>query len=327
MNKLLSLLLFVAFISCTSPSTHTDELTKHPLPSWNDTKLKAKIISFVVSVSDPYSDDFVPPTDRIAVFDNDGTLWTEKPQYIPVILESAYIKDQYTKRKEWQKDTVFTAIANNDFSIIKKYNTGFLLNKIFGSHAGDKEEDYKDFAYQVLSNTKHSKFNRPLKELTFVPMVELVHYLQEHEFKVFIVTGGEISSVRTVSEEIYNIPKENVVGTSINYKYISDKKGVYIERESTINSFNDGPVKPANIELHIGKKPIFAAGNSDGDYQMMEYTLSGNSHSMAILVNHDDEEREFSYMHGTEKAVADAEAKGWDVVSMKHEFKQIFSNP
>ena len=155
-------------------------------------------------------------------------------------------------------------------------------------------------------------------------MVQLVHYLQEKDFKVFIVTGGEITSVRTVSEEIYNIPKEMVVGSNVDYKYLADESGVYIIRQEQINSANDKHIKPTNIELHIGRKPIFAAGNSDGDYEMMEYTLSNELPAMAILVHHDDEEREYRYVKGTEKAITDAEEQGWFVISMKNDFKEIF---
>ncbi len=325
--KYTSLLVLILLLSCAPKSPQKEQPLQHPLSTWNDSNLKAKIISFVVSVSDQYSEHYVAPEDRIAVFDNDGTLWTEKPLYIPVELEFDYIKKNYASKPDWQKDSFFKAIANNDYSVLKDYETPKLISKVFGAHAGQKEEDYKKFVYNTLSTKQHEKFNRPLKELTFVPMVELVHYLQEHEFKVFIVTGGEISSVRTISEEIYNIPKENVVGSNMDYQYVSSSKGTYIQRKASIHSVNDGPIKPVNIELHIGRKPIFAAGNSDGDYQMMEYTLSGKGPAMAILVNHDDAEREYSYMSGTEKAIADAPEKGWFVVSMKHDFKQIFSNP
>jgi hydroxymethylpyrimidine pyrophosphatase-like HAD family hydrolase len=162
------------------------------------------------------------------------------------------------------------------------------------------------------------------KHLTYDPMVELVTYLQESDFTVFIVTGGEIDFVRSVSEEIYNIPPEMVVGSNVKYEYVSNNDGVELIRTKELNSANDKYVKPPNIQLHIGKKPIFAAGNSDGDYEMMEYTLSGNGPAMAILVHHDDAEREYVYMHGTEKAIEDAKAQGWYVVSIKEDFKEVF---
>ncbi len=263
--------------------------------------------------------------DRIAVFDNDGTLWCEKPLYIPIELEIQYIKNQYPSKPEWQNDKLFTGIVNDDLSVLGEYETVDLIHKLFATHDGQKEADYSATCYETLSNVKHRKFARPLKEMTFSPMVQLVKYLQDNKFKVYIVTGGEITSVRSVSEEIYNIPKENVVGSSVVLEYISDETGSYLVRTGKIQSANDKQIKPTNIELHIGKKPIFAAGNSDGDYQMMEYTLSNSLPSLAMLVNHDDEEREYSYMKGTEKAVADAPAKGWLVVSMKNDFKEIFA--
>lgn len=328
MNKLVLFWVLIALISCTSPSeqaTTTSLVESDALSLWNEGEVKTAITDFVKNVCDQSSADYVKVENRIAVFDNDGTLWCEKPLYIPVELELAYIKSEFANRPEWQDDKLFKGIAEGDLSVLADYDTGALIAKLFGAHDGQKENDYKDFVYQTLSSVQHSKFNRPLKEMTFSPMVQLVHYLQANDFKVYIVTGGEIASVRTVSEEIYNIPKENVVGSSVVLEYVSDDTGVYLRRTSKINSANDKQVKPTNIELHIGRKSIFAGGNSDGDYQMMEYTLSGEGPSMAILVNHDDEEREYSYMHGTEKAVEDAAAKGWYVVSMKDDFKEIFA--
>ena len=325
-NKMI--FLFAAFlflVSCSNTNEPQQQQVKSdPLSSWNDGEVKTAITAFVEKVSNESSADFVQVEDRIAVFDNDGTLWVEKPIYIPVELEMAYIKSEFANRPEWSDDKLYSGIANDDLSVLGEYSTGELIGKLFAANKGQKEEDYKDFVYHTLSSVQHSKFNRPLKEMTFAPMVQLVNYLQENDFKVYIVTGGEITSVRTVSEEIYNIPKENVVGSSVVLEYVSDDTGTYLVRTGKIQSANDAQIKPPNIELHIGRKPIFAAGNSDGDYQMMEFTLSNDKPSMAILVHHDDEAREYSYMHGTEKAVEDAAEKGWHVVSMKDDFKEIF---
>ncbi len=322
-NYSLLILLTVLLLNC---KVTTEPLkTEDPLSLWNDGKVKTAIIDFVQKVTDETSADFVAEKNRIAVFDNDGTLWNEKPLYIPVELEMVFIQQNYSAKPEWKNDELYTGIANDDLSVLSKYSTGELIGKLFATHDGQKEEDYKKFVYETLSTVQHSKFNRPLKEMTYSPMVQLVDYLQDNEFNVFIVTGGEITSVRTVSEEIYNIPKENVVGSSVVLEYVTDDNGSYLVRTAKIQSANDQQVKPTNIELHIGRKPIFAAGNSNGDYEMMEYTLSGDGPSMAILVNHDDDQREYSYMHGTEKAVEDATEKGWYVVSMKNDFKEIFA--
>ncbi|WP_346859176.1 HAD family hydrolase [uncultured Draconibacterium sp.] len=325
----LLIILSVFLFSCQTtvenkPADNTDT-TQEPLSLWNNSEVKTAIVEFVEKVTDENSADFVPVKERIAVFDNDGTLWNEKPLYIPVEIELAYIKKVFPERPEWKDDRIYSAIAEDNLAVLKDLGTAELATKLFAAHKGQKEEDYKTFVYETLSTVKHRKYNRPLKEVTYSPMVELVGYLQANCFNVYIVTGGEITSVRTVSEEIYNIPKENVVGTSVNCKYISNDSGIYIEREAEISSNNDKQVKPVNIELHIGRKPIFAAGNSDGDYQMMEYTLSGRGPSMAILVHHDDEVREYTYMHGTENAIKDAAEKGWFVVSMKNDFKEIFA--
>jgi phosphoglycolate phosphatase-like HAD superfamily hydrolase len=316
----------LALVACQPTTTKVEVKSNEPVLSlWNETEVKTAIIDFVGKVTDENSADFVPEKERIAVFDNDGTLWNEKPLYIPVEIELAYIKSEFPNQPEWQNDKMYSAIANDNLAVLQEYSNAELATKLFAAHAGQKEEDYKAFVYNALSTINHREYNRPLKELTYSPMVELVDYLQANGFNVFIVTGGEITSVRTVSEEIYNIPIENVVGSSVGYKYIVKGDEKYIERQAGINSNNDKHVKPTNIELHIGRKPIFAAGNSDGDYEMMEYTLAGDGPSMAILVHHDDEEREFSYMSGTEKAVEDADKQGWYVISMKNDFKEIFA--
>ena len=275
-------------------------------------------------MTDPGSTDFVPVTDRIAVFDNDGTLWNEKPLYIPLEYEISYIKELVKRKPEFKENVLFRELAAGNLAILKDYDSFDLIHALFAAHDGQHEEDYNESVYNFLTYAKHPRFERPYKEMVYQPMVGLVDYLQANEFNVFIVTGGEISFARTVSEEIYNIPAENVIGSSIQFRYVSDSSGAYIIRTGKIISANDKHIKPANIELHIGKKPIFAAGNSDGDYEMMEYTLSGEGPSMAILVHHDDEEREYNYMKGTEKAVQDAETKGWHVVSMKNDFRIIF---
>lgn len=296
----------------------------HKLSKWTDSTVRDAIVEFVETVTDKKSPNYVEVKDRVAVFDNDGTLWCEKPFYIPVEIELAYVKEYFFKNPEWQSDPLFSGIAEGDLSVFLGVSTAELIQKLFGAHEGQPEEEYKAFVYESLSSIIHSEHHRPLKEMTYAPMVQLVHYLQSHDFEVYIVTGGEITSVRTVSEEIYDIPKQNVIGSSVDYEYVVDENGKRIIRKGTINSANDKQVKPTNIELHIGRQPIFAAGNSNGDYEMMEYTLANPLPSMAILVNHDDEKREYHYMHGTEKAVEDAEEQGWYVVSMKNDFKVIF---
>ncbi len=320
------LILTQLIVSCSNPHINENMEEEVVLSAWNDTPVKAEIVHFVNSVTNESSEDYVPEEDRVAVFDNDGTLWCEKPLYIPVELAFAHIIRVYPSKPEWKEDGFYTAIYNGDLSLLKSYSTTELGMKLFAANDGQKEEDYKAEVYNALSTIQHKRFQRPLKELTYLPMVQLVHYLQKNGFQVYIVTGGEISSVRTVSEEIYNIPKQNVVGSSVKYTYASEGNNSFLVRTSEINSANDKQVKPTNIELHIGRKPIFAAGNSDGDYQMMEYTLSGEGPSMAILVHHNDSVREYDYMHGTEKAVADAESKGWKIVSMKDDFKNTFAS-
>ncbi len=319
---LFAIVLIGALFSCTA--SIKESKTKAELSHWNDTPLKSEIIEFVLSVTSSDSPEFVAQEDRIAVFDNDGTLWTEKPMYIPLEYEVDYLKTEVEKNPELQQNHLYSEIAKGNLSVMKEFSSFDLINYLFATHKGQKEADYENSVYRFLSEEDHPKFKRPYKELVYQPMLELISYLQHNNFKVFIVTGGEISFVRTVSKEIYNIAPENVIGSSVVLEYVSDSGGTYLVRTDKIQAVNDKHFKPANIGLHIGKKPIFAAGNSDGDYEMMEYTLSGDGPSMAIIVNHDDVEREFSYMHGTEKAIAHADSIGWHIVSMKKEFTSIF---
>ncbi|WP_439184843.1 HAD family hydrolase [Carboxylicivirga taeanensis] len=315
----------IFLLACT-PSKKQNPQHTNPLPSWNNTHSKELILSFVKRVTEPSSEAFVPIENRIAVFDNDGTLWNEKPLYIPIEYEINYIKESAQSNPALLDNELYKGLAEGNLAILQKYSTFDLINQLFAAHNNQDETEYKQSVYRFLSKNHHPQHNRPFKEMIYQPMVELVHYLQQHNFEVYIVTGGEITFVRTISKEIYNIPVENVIGSSVKLNYISDEQGVRLIRTGSIQSANDKHVKPCNIELHIGKKPIFAAGNSDGDYEMMEYTLSGDTPSMAILLHHDDAKREYSYMHGTEKAVEDADIKGWHVISMKNDFNQIFPN-
>lgn len=322
----------VAYISLLLPLIYScgqhvssSQNNNNQLNLWNNTDAKAAIINFVQSVTDQNSVDFVPQSKRIAVFDNDGTLWIEKPLYIPVEFKLNHIKNNFNTEPTWQDNELYKNIASGNLNILKEYSSGELLNGLFASHNGQSQKAYKKESYDFLSLKKHPRFKKPFKEMTYSPMVQLIEYLQNNNFSVYIVTGGEITFLRTVSSEIYNIPMENVIGTSIRLDYKTTTTGNSLIRTGTIQSANDRQVKPTNIDLHIGQKPIFAAGNSDGDYEMMEYTLSNEDPSMAILIHHDDDEREYKYMHGTEKAIKDADKKGWYVISMEKDFKEIFS--
>jgi len=321
----LALIIISSFWACTQAPENSGEVNTDPLPSWNEGANKTAILDFVDKVTDVNSKSFVPVEDRIAVFDNDGTLWIEKPLYIPIEFEMAWLKVESENNPEILNNTLYKGLATGDLSVLKEYDTFQLIEQLFAAHAGQETGDYINDSRMFLDTALHQRYNKLYKHLTYNPMVELVSYLQENDFDVFIVTGGEIDFLRSVSEEIYNILPENVIGSSVKYKYLSSADDVELIRTKELNSANDKFVKPTNIQLHIGKKPIFAAGNSDGDYEMMEYTLSGEGPSMAILVNHDDEDREYVYMHGTEKAIKDAKLKGWHVVSMMEDFKSVFS--
>ena len=232
-----STLIIATLLSCSSQPNET--LQKEELNNWNNTALKHEIINFVNAVTTPNSPDFVAEEDRIAVFDNDGTLWNEKPLYIPVEYELAYLKEAVPQNPELQKNSFYTEIAKGNLAVMKDFSSFDLVNLLFTSHNGQKEADYENSVYTFLSEKQHPKFKRPYKTLVYQPMVELVQYLLNNSFKVYIVTGGEISFARTVSKEIYNIEPENVIGSSVQLKYVSDTSGTYLMRTDKIQSVND----------------------------------------------------------------------------------------
>jgi len=308
---------FLIFITCSG--IYAQEL----LPSWNDGAVKKSIIQFVERVTDKNSSDYVPPEDRIATFDNDGTLWVEKPLYIQFEYEFARIhkiaeNNPYLREIEPYK-SIYTGNKANLFSMTLED----LVFLILGTHKGTFESAYEKESKSFLETQIHSKFKRPYRELTYLPMVELIHYLQENNFKVYIVSGGDVGFMRAFSEDIYNIPVENVIGTYCKYEFRSVEGKTEIIRGDML-SLNNDKVKPENIELFIGKKPVFAFGNSDGDIEMLQYASNNEYPSLCLTLHHDDEEREYSYDKDAEKILAIAEKNNWFVVSIKDDFKKVF---
>lgn len=293
------------------------------LPSWNNENSKQKIIEFVNKVTNPSSSTFVPPQDRIATFDNDGTLWIEQPLYIPFAFHLEYLYEQLeadpnlSTKLPYSELSKHDSITNEDLEEIH----GLFVSSLT-AYPNISQEEYLKKSKNFLDNTIHPRFNVPVKELTYKPMVELVHYLQENDFTVYIVSAGFQGLMRSVSEEIYNIDKENVIGTHPEFLFKNTENGPVLIRQSTLASFNDGGEKPVNIQKHIGKKPIFACGNSGGDIEMLLLTHQHENH-FACMLNHDDKEREYYYLNSA--ALAESQKNGWTVISMKDDFKTIFS--
>jgi phosphoglycolate phosphatase-like HAD superfamily hydrolase len=306
------------------------------LSSWNDGASKSAVLDFVKQVTTSGSPTFIPPADRIVTFDNDGTLWLEKPLYIQLqhglqaIGKAAAEKPELRARQPfkavYEKDMAWLGKAAADYAKGDPSSVFILVSGLTEVLEGVTVESFMAEVKEFLSNAQDPRFKKAYKQLTYKPMVELVHYLQENGFQVFITSGGGRDFIRAVSEEIYNIPRSMVIGSTVNFKYAEDSQGVtQVMRTKEIEQpIDDGPGKPPHIHRAIGRRPIMAAGNSDGDIHMLKYARGHKAPSLALLVHHDDAEREYAYDGGSEKALQLAAQDGWVVVSMKNDWKTVF---
>jgi len=298
------------------------------LSLWNNGPARRAILDYVSVVTSPDSPDFVPPADRIATFDNDGTLWCEKPAYTQLFFAIQRLKELAAADPNLLEQAGYKAAANGDlayFASLYPGNLTELRQLLFDTHAGMDQTEFVAQAAAFLSKVMHPRYGVPFKQLTYQPMVQLIRYLEAHDFKVFIVTAGGMSFVRPVSEEIYGISRERVIGSNTTFETrMTDQGPVLYRRPGLIDPIGEGLGKPVNIELHIGRKPILAAGNADGDIHMLWYSETNAYKSLQLLVHHDDAEREYAYDVGAEKALQLAAGHGWQLISMKRDFIQVF---
>lgn len=300
-----------------------------PLPSWRDAPTKQAIFDFVAAVTDESSPKYVPLAERVAVFDNDGTLWCEKPAYIQLFFAIARLKQMVEADATLLDKPAFKAAATDDmgyFAALYPDNMPALMQVVFDSHAGMPQPEFEQMAYEYLSHSLHPRFGVPYKQCVYQPMVELLDYLRNQGFKVFITSAGGMSFVRTVAEEIYRIPRENVIGSNVTFEVgWQGERLVLLRKPGLVDPPDDGPGKPVNIELHIGRRPIFAAGNANGDIPMLQYTDTNPQPSLCVLISHDDATREFDYTAGAEDALKMAQDRGWLVVSLKKDWRNVFA--
>ncbi len=307
------------------------------LSLWNHTPTRQAILDFVAAVTAPGSPDFVPPAERIATFDNDGTLWLEKPLYIQLqhglraigkaAAEKPELRDRQPFKAVYEKDMAWLGKAAADYAKGDPGGVFILVSGLTEVLEGITVEAFEVDVLDFLSNAQDARFKQPYKQLTYKPMVELVHYLQENGFQVYITSGGGRDFMRAVCEEIYNIPRAMTIGSSVTFQYSEDAQGVVeIVRTKEIEQpIDDGPGKPPHIHRAIGRRPIMAAGNSDGDIHMLKYAGGHAGASLQLLVHHDDAEREYAYDGGAEKALGLAPGAGWLVVSIKNDWKIVFA--
>jgi haloacid dehalogenase-like hydrolase len=302
-----------------------------PLPSWNDGAAKQAIVTFVRATTTPGSPRFVPPAERIATFDNDGTLWAEQPMYFQLLFALDRVKALAPQHPEWKTKEPFASLLKGDVSKALAGGDKAIAEIVMVTHAGMTTEQFEQIVKDWIATAKHPKTGRLLTEMVYQPMLELLAYLRANGFKTFIVSGGGIEFMRPWTEKVYGIPPEQVVGSSIKTKYeMRDGKPVLV-RLPAIDFIDDKTGKPVGINSHIGRRPIAAFGNSDGDRQMLEWTQGGGGARLMMLVHHDDAAREWAYgpksKIGTfsDSLMAEANKQGWVVISMKNDWKRIFA--
>ena len=323
-RRLLSWYALIVFLAIAPAVEAAD-----PLASWNDGPAKKAIVSFVEKVTLPGGAEYVHPAERIAVFDNDGTLWSEQPMYFQLLFAIDRVKALAPKHPEWKTTQPFKAALENDREALGASGEKGLLELVMATHGGMTTEEFEKIVRGWIAAARHPRFNRPFTDLVFQPMLELLHYLQASGFKTYIVSGGGIEFMRPWTERVYGIPPEQVIGSSIKVKYEMRGGRPVLVRLPEIDFIDDKAGKPVGIHKFIGRRPIAAFGNSDGDLQMLQWTAAGSGPRFMLLVHHTDAEREWAYDRKShvgrlDKALDEAAAKSWTVVDMKRDWKVIY---
>ena len=303
-----------------------------PLPSWNDGPAKSRIVAFVMAVTDKASKDYVAPADRIAVFDNDGTLWSEQPAYFQLAFAIDRVKAMAPKYPQWKKQQPFKAVLGGDTKALAASGERGLLTLVMATHAGLTSDEFAVIARDWLASAKHPKFKRPYTELVFQPMLEVLEYLRASGFKTYIVSGGGVEFVRVFSERAYGIPPEQVIGSSIKTRYELRNGEPVLVRLPEVDFIDDKAGKPVGIQKFIGKRPIAAFGNSDGDFEMLEWVTAAAGPRLGLVVHHDDAGREFAYDRAShvgrlDRGLDEGPKRGWTVASISRDWKTVYPAP
>jgi len=304
-------------------------LAADSLSAWNDTAPKKAIVAFVEKVTRPGSPDFVPVPERIAVFDNDGCLWSEQPMYFQAFFVFDRIKQMVPQHPEWKTKEPFASVLKGDMKSALAGGEHALIEMGMATHAGTTTEEFAKIVSDWIATARHPKTGKLYTEMVFQPMLEVLAYLRANGFKTFIVTGGGIEFVRVFGERVYGVPPEQVIGSSIKTKFEMRDSQPVLVRLPEMNFSDDKAGKPVGIQTHIGRRPVMAFGNSDGDLQMLQWTAAGKGARFCLYVHHTDAEREFAYDRKSsigrlDKGLDEAKQKGWTVVDMKNDWKQVY---
>lgn len=327
-KSILLIIVLAGLIACNSTQNKEETVEKDPMPSWNEGPAKKTILNFIsASVSD--GQEFIPESDRIAVFDNDGTLWSEQPMYFQFIFAIERVKILAPEHPEWKKTQPFKAVLEDDMEMVMQSGVEGLLKLTMATHAGMTTTEFREIVKEWINSARHPKTGKLYKEMVYQPMLELLSHLRANGFKTFIVSGGGVDFMRVFAQEVYGIPPYQIVGS--NGKIASESINGYptLIKLPEIGFINDKGGKPIGIHQHIGQKPVLAAGNSDGDLQMLQWTSAQEKQSMMIYIHHTDEVREWAYDREShigklDKGLDEAFEKGWTVVDMKKDWNRIF---
>lgn len=331
----LAFALAIAAVGCapSPPPSQTEATTApaaNPLPSWNDGAARQSIVDFVARVTDPASPDFVPETERIAVFDNDGCLWSEQPVYFQLFFAMDRVREMAPEHPEWRDRPALKAAIDGDMDALESAGTHGLVEVIAATHTGMTTSEFQVAVRGWIDTARHPTTGRPYTRMVFQPMLEVLDYLRANGFATFIVSGGGIDFLRVWSEEVYGIPPEQVVGSSVVTKFEMWDDGPVLVRLPEIDFIDDKEGKPVGIDRHIGRRPIAAFGNSDGDLQMLQWTTVGQPGArLGVIIHHTDGEREWAYDRDShigrlDAALDEAPTRGWTVVDMKQDWKVIY---
>jgi len=320
-----ALVCFAALLlGACSPAPEEDAL-----PSWTEGAVKSSITEFVTAVSNPASAEYIAPEERVAVFDNDGTLWAEQPVYFQLYFAIDRIKAMAADHPEWQEQEPFASILRDDLPAVFAQGEHELFKMIDATHSGMTHREFRATVKEWIATARHPESGKPYTDMVYQPMLELLDYLRASGFKTYIVSGGCIEFMRVWVEDVYNIPPEQVLGSSVNVEYEYRDGDAVLSRQPGMQFLNDKAGKPININRTIGRRPVAAFGNSDGDHQMLQWTAAGNGKKFMLYVHHTDAEREWAYDREShigrlDKGLDEAAEKGWTVVDMKNDWKVIY---
>jgi len=320
--------LVVVLLLSACAATRTDPLSE-ALPSWNQGPARQSILDFVADVTRAGGPNFVPAEQRVAVFDNDGTLWSEKPTYFQLLFILDRVRALAAEHPEWRSEQPFQAVLENDMASLAASGEHGLFELINATQAGMTSDEFESIVSDWMAAARHPVSGRPYTEMVFQPMLELMDYLRSNGFDVYIVSGGGIDFMRPWVDDVYGVPPENVVGTTMELVYQDTADGPVLVRQGKIHFINDKAGKPVGIHRFIGRRPLIAVGNSDGDYEMLKWTTSGNGRRLGVIVHHTDAEREWAYDRASneghlERALDEAASAGWVVIDMARDWRVVY---